>query len=107
MIKHENASGVIYGGNIPKKMWMCRGWHLVEKNAKIANMKRAMSYYHTTKECLVLFDNSIKNVGAVIGAGFHGIQVNHDGQGISAADSAAGLAKLKGCHVSCEWAQRA
>jgi hypothetical protein len=51
MVRHEDTSGVTYGGNVPKKMWMCRGWNLLEKSAKIANMKKAMLYYHTTKEC--------------------------------------------------------
>ena len=97
MIQDAPKSGVSYGENVPKSMWMCRGFHFFQKNAKIANMKTAMAYYKTTKECMVLYDDNAGNVKAVIGAGFQGMNINHDGQGISAADGAAGLAKLKGC----------
>jgi hypothetical protein len=97
--KFQNAprSGVSYGKNVPKEMWMCRGLHFHQTKSKIANMVKAMAYYKTTKECMVLYDDNAGNVEAVIGAGFQGMHINHDGQGISAADGAAGLAKLKGC----------
>jgi hypothetical protein len=90
--------GVSYGENVPSKMWMCRGWNLRSKKSKIKNMKTAMGFYKTTKECMVLYDDVAKNVRYVIAAGFQAIKVNHDSQGISAAESAAGLAKLKGCY---------
>jgi hypothetical protein len=96
-IKDAARSGVSYGENVPKNMWMCKGWHLFASGSKIANMKTAMAYYKTTKECMVLFDDKAQNVVAVSGAGFQAIQVNHSGQGISFAEKAAGLAKLKGC----------
>jgi hypothetical protein len=97
VIKNAPRSGVSYGKNVPKKMWMCRGLNLWSTKSKIANMKTAMAYYKTTKKCMVLFDDNAENVKAVTGAGFQGIQINRSGQGISFDDRAAGLAKLKGC----------
>jgi hypothetical protein len=78
-------------------MWMCRGWRLREKKAKISNMKTAMGYYRTTKQCMVLFDDDATNVRYVIGARFNAIRVSNDAQGISAAESAEGLAMLESC----------
>jgi hypothetical protein len=98
VIQKGYRSGVSYGENVPKKMWMCRGWHLTSKGSKIANMKTAMAYYKTTKQCMVLFDDKAENVKAVTSAGFQGIQVNINGQGISFGEKRAGLAKLKGCN---------
>jgi hypothetical protein len=77
---------------------MCRGWNLSGRKAKAANMKTAMRFYNTTKKCMVLFDDNAKNVKYVIGKGFQALKVNHNSRGISAAESAAGLAMLKGCN---------
>jgi hypothetical protein len=98
LLHNFGKAGVTYGKNVKKDMWMCRGWHMCGQKAKIANMKTAMGFYNTTKECMVLYDDNAKNVKSVIGAGFQAIKVNHDKQGISAAESAAGLAMLKSCY---------
>jgi hypothetical protein len=91
------SAGVSYGKNVPNDMWMCRGMNFRGKKAKTDNMKTAMEFYNTTKECMVLYDDNAKDVRYVNHAGFQAIKVNHDSQGISAAESAAGLAMLKGC----------
>jgi hypothetical protein len=97
MVQNTERAGVVYGKNVPTKMWMCRGWRLREKKAKISNMKSAMAYYRTTKKCMVLFDDDATNVRYMIGAGFNAVKVSIDAVGISAAESAEGLAMLEGC----------
>jgi hypothetical protein len=56
-----------------------------------------MGYYSTKKQFMVLFDDDATNVRYVIGAGFKALIINKDSQGISAAESAEGLAMLEGC----------
>jgi hypothetical protein len=60
-------------------------------------MKTVLGYYRTTKQCMVLFDDDATNVRYVIGVGFNAVRVSNDAQGISAAESAVGLAMLEGC----------
>jgi hypothetical protein len=91
------GAGLHYGKNVPNDMWMCRGWNFRGKKAKTENMRTAMDFYKTTKECMVLYDVNAKDVRYVNHAGFQAIKVNHNKKGISAAESAAGLAMLKGC----------
>jgi hypothetical protein len=97
VIKNAPKSGMSCGENVPKEMWMCRGKHLTSTGAKIANMKTAMAYYKTTKECMVYFDAKEDDVEAVTGAGFKGILVSLSGQGIVFAEREYGLAMIKGC----------
>jgi hypothetical protein len=51
---------------------------------------------------MVLFDDDATNVRYVIGAGFKALIVYKDSQGISAAESAEGMAMLEGCDGGAE-----